>query len=513
MRVRQKAKRFASQGAKVAIGAMLCVCCLGSISLSNQVISLLKSPSDSLGLSEFSRPCIERNDIQTGGLNDTDTTVNMISERMATATAQQGAALYNNDTYTVNIISPERKGTSHQGGAHNDIITTSYNVTIDPPFDFGSPASHLWSIFYNVYIPPSSDDAGVKHAMLIIEEQLQRVRKSHAAVKTGNVTVYYNTIGGPGHTTEISQLCSNYQIDCRHMQHYEEGNFEEITLERVSEFCRVHEEQRVMYMHSKGSYHMVHSDSHHDVSQDHWRRHMMRAITGKICLEPPVDSCDVCGLLALPWPALHFAGNFWVSKCSMVNKLIPPKSFISAMNRVVAKSLYLRAIYWRFVAKLLPDTPWHFGTDRYASEQWIASHPSVKICDVSKRARVEYWQVKSRGNHAYEWAMFPRHVLSWTWSYTGQGRPFFETTLETPSLRFREWYLLSGFLFKWYELYNEAPPPTSWAWDWFPDGHQWRDAVQTYGRGALVAMTKEYAKEDHHWATSGIPHRKKKLIA
>jgi hypothetical protein len=225
----------------------------------------------------------------------------------------------------------------------------------------------------------------------------------------------------------------------------------------------------------------------------------MRAVTSKLCLEPTDPSCNMCGLLALPWPAPHFTGNFFTAQCQYVKKLIPPKAFIPAMNEVIAKAVYQRTIHWRFVANLLPDTPWHFGTDRYSSEQWIGSHPSVHICDLSQTANVTYWQMGDRPSSELNFAMFPRRPVKWAWSYTGSRRPNFAKTMKFPSFRLREWYLLAGSVFKWYELYNEAPPPSSWVWKWYPDGDVWLMAVQTYGHEALKFMTQEFAHE------SGIP--------
>jgi hypothetical protein len=87
------------------------------------------------------------------------------------------------------------------------------------------------------------------------------------------------------------------------MNHYNEA-FEEVTLQKLSEYCHYHDDdndndnndndngftRRVVYMHNKGSY------EHHEGLNDVWRRHLTTAVTSELCLKPPEDSCNVCGL-------------------------------------------------------------------------------------------------------------------------------------------------------------------------------------------------------------------------
>jgi hypothetical protein len=57
----------------------------------------------------------------------------------------------------------------------------------------------------------------------------------------------------------------------------------------------------------------------------------------------------------------------------------------------------------------------------------------------------------------------------------------------------RESYLLAGNLFKWSMLYNAAPGPSSWIWDWYPDGETWKESVNKYGAKAVDVMTEKFA--------------------
>jgi hypothetical protein len=54
---------------------------------------------------------------------------------------------------------------------------------------------------------------------------------------------------------------------------------------------------------------------------------------------------------------------------------------------------------------------------------------------------------------------------------------------------------LLGNLFKWYNLYNEAPGDDSWAWRSFPDGAQWKAAVAQFGnRTVEITLDQEQKK-------------------
>ena len=72
----------------------------------------------------------------------------------------------------------------------------------------------------------------------------------------------------------------------------------------------------MIYMHDKGSQHDWGGNN------THLRHFMMRAVTSTTCHNMP-DYCNTCGasFSPLPYPAYH--GNFWVARCSYIQKLIP----------------------------------------------------------------------------------------------------------------------------------------------------------------------------------------------
>jgi hypothetical protein len=212
----------------------------------------------------------------------------------------------------------------------------------------------------------------------------------------------------------------------------------------------------------------------------------MMAVTSEMCLRPQNDVCSVCGMLLLPWPALHMVGNFFTADCSYVNKLVQPLDFGQRMADVTKKML-LRKLQNRFVDGLLPEAPWHYGIDRWSSEHWIGSHPDVRPCDLSEEPRIEHWRDSPREATELSWAMAPRHSASASWSYV-------KPIPEQEDIRMREVYLLAGSLFKWSQLYNKTPDASSWIWDWYPDGETWKESVNRYGAAKAVdVVTEEFA--------------------
>jgi len=209
-------------------------------------------------------------------------------------------------------------------------------------FEYNPLRTHTpTAIFYNIYIP--EDRAGEKRALEIIADQMQQIKESYA-VQGGKLTLYYVTIGKQLDASFMKKKCKK-SLECQLVQHYAEG-FEEVTLQRVSDFCRLddHNDFRVMYIHSKGSYHPLEVK---EFSQTAWRQNMMKAVTGKDCVMPPNGACSVCGLVALPFPMLHFPGNFFTATCDYVKRLVPPAEFGARMNEVV-KSARLKHLEGQF---------------------------------------------------------------------------------------------------------------------------------------------------------------------
>jgi hypothetical protein len=402
------------------------------------------------------------------------------------------------------LVSSSQKLKQNQVKGHrSDLSSSSQNtenelVAADSIFvsDSASPsasASPPFAIFYNIYIPPDTDggDQGVRNALRIVQEQMTQVGESYAATSAlqnnQTVTVYYNTIGHANalNATYMSHVCSkaSENLRCQHMQHYDQA-YEEVTLERVKEYCHHHESHKAIYMHSKGSYHS------NGGRNEGWRRHMTMAVTNELCLDPPNnDTCNVCGLMLFVMPAFMFRGNFWAADCSYVNQLVPALDFDDRLRRIqeTARQLQNQS---QLLMNLQADIDDNFGRGRYASEHWIGSHPSFRPCDLTPTVVLQHW-FQGWKSQDFNWSTAPIAPIQGKWPY--QPWKMVARVRKKEALLRREYFLLPGRILRWYALYNGVPPPSSWVWSWFPDGQVWKEAVEKYGSKAVDIMTKDFA--------------------
>jgi hypothetical protein len=346
------------------------------------------------------------------------------------------------------------------------------------------------AVFYNIFIPPvDDDDDAIQNAFRVVTEQIRQVGTSDAAAfQNKTLTVYYNTIGKPDTLTStvMDALCSPYKLECKHMKHYDKG-FEEVTLDRVYEYCQLHQHQqhRVIYIHSKGSYH-----NWKNGWNDRLRRHLTLAATNTLCVQPPLGTCSVCGLNFVPVFDTFFPGNMWNAHCSYIAKLLPPRLYNESIHRLVYGKVKELKQEEKLVGNLYGDKPLFYGTERFANEHWIGSHPQLVACDLSKSPNRAFWLTQNRSITDLDWSLSPRRAIGpWISNFPRSTKRI----LKNESLRLREYFLLAGQLIKWDHLYGEAPLPTSWVWDWFPDGATWKLAVQEHGvANAVEVMTRPF---------------------
>jgi hypothetical protein len=417
------------------------------------------------------------------------------------------ASLGNSDAHTTdsnNMIKFKSNGNINVNSTDDSAFTFSLDPSTSPPF----------VVFYNIYLHPNRTDLGIG----IVKEQLGQVANSYAAqahtqYKGGDspkrrkrLTIYYNTVGAAPalrNTTHniIDNVCASHQgLDCRYMQHYESG-FEEVTLQRAHDFCTQtmaaaapekdnendnggddHADNiRVVYMHNKGSF--------TDTSVNKfWRRHLTMAVTSQLCLQPANDTCNVCGLQFWPMWIPFFPGNFWAAKCSYVTKLMPAQNYSSVTaslkDRVTELVQQDKLSIELFPPDKFPAEPDRYGLDRFAAEHWIGSHPQLVPCDLSDTADISYWYTKDRNQTELNFTMAPRRPLRAPlklWPVMTDMKKVKLKVLNSPELRSKEYFLLPGYLFKWYVLYQEFPPASSWVWSWFPDGELWQDRIAIHG--------------------------------
>lgn len=320
------------------------------------------------------------------------------------------------------------------------------------------------AVFYNIFVSPTEKDITIPSGIVL--EQLQQIGESYAA-STSSLHVYYNTVGNSilleGSVAEqIQAKCRNLGLKCIHIAHYNEG-YEELTLQKVHEFCSAHPDRQVIYLHNKGSYTQ-------EEKRNRWRRHMTRAVTDKLCLDH-MDECTTCGLLFQPIFALLYPGNFFVAQCEYVSRLIAPKEFGTKSDAMLAsrpKDL---------VGVVYPETKVTRGEKRWAMEHWIGSHPSIVPCHLSTHPSILQW-MKSDNGLPFEFMNATKLPILSRWLKNDLNR--MKTVLNDPSSRKREAGFLGGLIWKWYSFYHELPPTDSWIWDYFPDGGEWRQLVESY---------------------------------
>jgi hypothetical protein len=368
--------------------------------------------------------------------------------------------------------------------------TTESETSVHFSLDASSPP---FAVFYNIFIP-KDDKKAVKikelvhetnsnFAVEIVKEQLEQVGKSYAGTSKGRLTLFYNTIGNGDalNATRMTQLCADNGFECRHMLHYDEGG-EDKTLQRLQEFCQDRDDDfRVSYIHSKGTFHQF-----EDGRNDRWRRHGTAAATSEMCLNPPDDSCNVCGLQFWTNWSFFMPGNFFTAKCSYVKKLIPPKSYEDRMTELTKDTLLMR-LKGRLSMNLFsgPERIDQYGLYRYAMEAWIGGHPSIQPCDVSKTNALMYWLDHDHDtDKEFEFAMAPRQPDA----PFGLDRKKEKEMRKDKDMRMKEYYFLAGKIFKWYTLYNDIPSRTSWIWKWFPDGEIWREGAELHGKNVVEIL-------------------------
>ncbi len=348
-------------------------------------------------------------------------------------------------------------------------------------------------IFYHIYVPKDEDEESQNRAIQIIREQLGQVGDALTSIpKMHPSDLFYTTVGQRLQDGFVEEICNEFTniLQCHHLQHLDDG-FEESTLTALHEYCQEHIDVRVIYLHSKGSY-------HYRQSQNNWRQHLTDAVTSRDCIQQAhLEDCELCGLLFLPRPSLHFTGNMFNAKCSYIQKLLNPLEFQKKLVSVVDMGTKLVGEEILLSNMIDEEAPCNNGLGRFAMEHWHGSHPSAqKICDVSTHYDVEYWEGIHRAHRTpedWQFRPFPRHPHSAEWS-NGFSNKLIDRILGDESKRKREYFLLPGQLMKWYELYSEFPPATSWVWSWYPDGQFWKQQVEKHGGNAVEIVSKHLMK-------------------
>ena len=160
-------------------------------------------------------------------------------------------------------------------------------------------------IFYNLFVKDQSDLERVRHD--IVEDQLGYIDP---------------TVHGPVYVTSIG-----VRIDVEGtvgVQYFDNANEEE-SLHLLWMYCRQNPTQRVVYLHSKGSFHPSEDN-------DKLRSFATQAALSKQCDDATKseDSCDVCSGRFSPLPHAHTSGKYAFNFvfCNLFNCILEESRFL-----------------------------------------------------------------------------------------------------------------------------------------------------------------------------------------
>jgi hypothetical protein len=271
-------------------------------------------------------------------------------------------------------------------------------------------------VFYNVYVANHGESDRVR---ALVTDQLSYLKEYHNPV-------YVHTIGYPLSITNTTLL-----------QHHTTNASELVTLHSLWEYCTTHPFEKVVYLHSKCSYHP-------STENDRLRQLLtMGALSEECATNTDNFASNLCGFRVSPFPHPHIPGNMWLAHCSYVNNLFEPFHFQNKMN-IVQKKLVLN-----------DDTPpYCTGNGRYSAEHWIHSHPSVKPSDLYNNPKFT-WGYDGLRNRFHSkdfmWNIAPRYDLN-HWS-----NPECDSRYTDMTHRLKEFRL----------LYNMTPGDEWWGWNFW----------------------------------------------
>lgn len=239
---------------------------------------------------------------------------------------------------------------------------------------FDSSVEQQITVFYNIYTAKAGDISTVKQ---IVEEQLRDLR--------------------PHHEVHVRSIGEQFEIpNTTRIRHDQTGNEIE-TLELLWKHCHKHPASRVVYIHSKGSFHSRPENTR-------LRRFLTRGALSDACSFLP-EECNVCSSRMSPFPHPHTPGNMWLARCSYVKNLLNPLIFEVAMEET------------EYLGDVNKAAPWCLGRGRFAAEHWIHSHPSVQPCDVAGDEIAYFWGYNGVPDHEFPFNLstaprFPLHAYA-----------------------------------------------------------------------------------------------------
>jgi len=281
-------------------------------------------------------------------------------------------------------------------------------------------------VFYNAFVASPQQIPDVEE---LVNEQLSFL------VPHLHGPVYLTTIGQNITTDAPSVL----------RQHLPTGD-EAKTLQALWEYCTEHPTSKVIYLHSKGSFHPSPANTQ-------LRLFLTRGALSAECASTDSQTCNVCSSRFSPLPHPHTPGNMWLAHCDYVNELIEPRLFTVLMDALQAN---IKRSWLDIQQTQKLWIKWYTtGTKRFAQEHWIHSHPTVKPCDLYPSDDF-VWGYDNIPDYNFtaQFATAVRFADIDAYRRGDFGKLF-------PGL------FLQERLYEYEFLYDQKPPDSWWGWDLF----------------------------------------------
>ncbi|GFH50447.1 hypothetical protein CTEN210_06923 [Chaetoceros tenuissimus] len=229
----------------------------------------------------------------------------------------------------------------------------------------------------------------------------------------------------PEYKVYVRSIGVKFQIENTTRLVHDSHGDEQETLIFLHDHCRINENDTVIYLHNKGSFHPK-------PQNNKLRKFLTEGALSKECVNMP-DYCNVCASRMSPFPHPHTSGNMWTAKCSYVRMLMNLNNFSEKMDMIYNPH----------------RRPWCNGVGRYTVEHWIYSHPRALPCDGSNSSFVWNYEGVPSVPFKFDLKQAPRFKL----------QLYEKNVCQTPTIetRIKEYKL----------LYNEEPGKLWWGWKFY----------------------------------------------
>jgi hypothetical protein len=308
--------------------------------------------------------------------------------------------------------------------------------------NFSASKNETIPVFYNLYVHANATEAEIARVKTVVFDQLANLKPIHHPV-------YVHSIGR-------KLLIPNTIL----LQHHETAG-ETVTLHSLWNYCKKNIDSKVVYLHSKGSFHPTQEN-------ELFRPFLTAGALSAECASLP-ENCNVCSTRFSPYPHPHTPGNMWLARCEYVSKLLDPLQLDERMHEI--PKVRARAVDVRFQSMM--------GVARFASEHYIHSHWAVQPCDLY-----------TNPNYVHGYTGIPDRIEETDFQL--KLAPRFPWTKYIPPFwrRTRRYTNLAHRLEEYQVLYNETPDETFWGWRMDAWLSQAQALIEGRGGDEEIAYTK-----------------------